>query len=139
MNPDSTHHDGTTLADVAYEGSWGVYGAAIEHHAEVLGRPAPAPTDEQGRLSPAFVEWMMMLPEGWVTDVDISRTAQLKLLGNAVVPAQAAAAWGSLLGDGFATHTHTHRRVPTPRTSDSNGSGTHGDGGADLRTVIRCL
>jgi DNA (cytosine-5)-methyltransferase 1 len=36
---------------------------------------------------------MMGLPAGWVTDVPgISRNAQLKMLGNGVVPQQAAAA-----------------------------------------------
>lgn len=44
---------------------------------------------------PAFVEWMMGLPSGWVTDphLDVSRTQQLRMLGNAVVPQQAALAW----------------------------------------------
>lgn len=32
---------------------------------------------------------MMGLPEGWVTDVDVSRNDQLKMLGNGVVPQQA--------------------------------------------------
>jgi DNA (cytosine-5)-methyltransferase 1 len=35
---------------------------------------------------------MMGLPEGWVCDVGLSRTAALHLLGNGVVPAQAALA-----------------------------------------------
>jgi len=44
-------------------------------------------------LSPAFVEWMMGLPAGWVTDVPgISRNAKIKLCGNGVVPQQAALA-----------------------------------------------
>ena len=34
----------------------------------------------------------MGLPAGWVTGVDIPRNAQLKALGNGVVPAQAALA-----------------------------------------------
>ncbi|WP_225993376.1 hypothetical protein [Actinomadura rudentiformis] len=29
--------------------------------------------------------------------------------------------------------------LPTPRTSDTNGPGTHGDGGPDLRTVVSLL
>lgn len=29
--------------------------------------------------------------------------------------------------------------LPTPRTSDTNGSGTHGDGGPDLRTAVSLL
>lgn len=31
------------------------------------------------------------------------------------------------------------RLLPTPRTSDTNGGGTHGSGGPDLRTVIGAL
>jgi DNA (cytosine-5)-methyltransferase 1 len=51
------------------------------------------------RLSPAFVEWMQGLPNGWVTDVPgLSRNAQLKALGNGVVPQQAAMALRLLLG-----------------------------------------
>ena len=71
---------------------------AIASHEAALGRPAPAPTEPTGkdgaaRLSPRFVEWMMGLEDGWVSDVPgLSRPAQLKLLGNGVVPAQAAAA-----------------------------------------------
>jgi hypothetical protein len=76
---------------------WGDYAPAIARHEAVLGRKAPAPTID-GRLSPVFVEWMMMLPEGWVTDLDISRTQMLKMLGNTNPPAQYAAGWGSLLG-----------------------------------------
>ena len=39
---------------------------------------------------------MMGLPDGWVTDTGVSRTAQLKILGNGVVPLQARAAWDML-------------------------------------------
>lgn len=42
---------------------------------------------------------MMGLPAGWVTDIDIPRNAQLKALGNGVVPQQAALAL-TLLGLG---------------------------------------
>ena len=55
--------------------------------------PAPMPVDE-GKLSPAFVEWMMGFPPGW-TD-QMSRTQALKALGNAVVWQQAYAAAGWL-------------------------------------------
>lgn len=66
-----------------------------------MGRPAPQPT-EPGRngpvLSPALPEWMLGLPAGWVTDVPgIPRSAQLKALGNGVVPQQAACALRLLL------------------------------------------
>lgn len=47
------------------------------------------PTLDQGKLNPVFVEYMMGLPIGWVTDTGLSRTQQLKMLGNGVVPQQA--------------------------------------------------
>ena len=50
-------------------------------------------------LSPKLSEWMMGLPDGWVTDPAIwrgvdgnHRNMELKLCGNGVVPQQAAAA-----------------------------------------------
>lgn len=46
-------------------------------------------TLDQGRLNPKFVEYMMGLPEGWVTNCDMTTNNQLKLLGNGVVPQQA--------------------------------------------------
>ena len=48
----------------------------------------PASLD-QGKLNAKFVEYMMGLPDGWVTDVGLSRAQQLKILGNGVVPQQA--------------------------------------------------
>jgi DNA (cytosine-5)-methyltransferase 1 len=45
------------------------------------------------------VEWMQGLPDGWVCDVPgLSRNAQLKALGNGVVPQQATQALCLLLG-----------------------------------------
>ncbi|WP_382465472.1 DNA cytosine methyltransferase [Streptomyces noursei] len=72
---------------------WGVYGPAVARWEHLTGRPAPGPTDALGRLSPGFVEWMMGLPAGHVTDVPgLTRTQQLKALGNGVVPQQIEAA-----------------------------------------------
>lgn len=51
---------------------------------------------DQGRLSAKFVEYMMGLPTGWVTDCQLSNNNQLKLLGNGVVPQQAYYALGLL-------------------------------------------
>jgi DNA (cytosine-5)-methyltransferase 1 len=48
--------------------------------------------DSKGRLNPVFVEWMMGLPDGWVSSRLEARTRALKVLGNGVVPQQAAAA-----------------------------------------------
>ena len=69
----------------------GGYTPAIERWERVLGRPAPPP-EHEGRLSPRFIEWMMGLPQGWVTDTDTTRAQQLRALGNGVVPSQASAA-----------------------------------------------
>ena len=72
---------------------WGTFGPAVRRWELVLGRPAPRPTDDRGRLSPAFVEWMMGLPSGHVVGIPgLSRAAQIKALGNGVVPQQARAA-----------------------------------------------
>jgi len=58
----------------------------------------PSPLD-QGRLNVKFVEYMMGLPNGWVTDVDLPRSQILKILGNGVVPQQAYRALELLLGE----------------------------------------
>ncbi|MEU2724029.1 hypothetical protein [Streptomyces smyrnaeus] len=72
---------------------WGQYEPAIGRWERVLGRRAPRPVDDLGRLSPAFTEWMMGLPAGWVVDTPgITRPAALKALGNGVVRQQAVAA-----------------------------------------------
>ena len=75
---------------------WGQYAPAIARWEAVLGRPAPAPTETTAkgaqRLWSRFVEWMMGLPSGWVTDLGLTRNEELKILGNGVVRQQAAAA-----------------------------------------------
>ena len=78
---------------------WDRYAPAIHRWEQVTGRAAPSPVNDRGRLAPVFVEWLMGLPAGHVTGVPgLSRTAQLKALGNGVVPQQAAAALLALLG-----------------------------------------
>jgi len=76
---------------------FGPYDAAIERWERILGRPAPDPTDDRG-LRPEFVEWMMGLDEGWVCGHGLSRFGSLKMLGNGVVPQQAALAVELLSG-----------------------------------------
>ena len=49
----------------------------------------PDALDQDGRLNAVFVEYMMGLPVGWVTNTGLSRAQQLKMLGNGVVPQQA--------------------------------------------------
>jgi DNA (cytosine-5)-methyltransferase 1 len=63
-------------------------GWRFETPLELSMRKTPNPLD-QSKLNPKFVEYMMGLPEGWVTDLPISRAQQFKLLGNGVVPQQA--------------------------------------------------
>jgi DNA (cytosine-5)-methyltransferase 1 len=81
--------------------AWGPYEAAIRRHERMLGCPAPPPAEtgpsRQPRLTAAFTEWLMGIP-GWVTGIEgIPRTAQLRILGNGVVPQQAACALRLLL------------------------------------------
>lgn len=92
-------------SDVAFSGGpdWGPYAGAIHRWEHVAGRVAPVPTElgrtGQPRLSPRFVEWLMGLPGGHVTDpaIGLTRNQQLKALGNGVVPQQGAAALRMLL------------------------------------------
>jgi DNA (cytosine-5)-methyltransferase 1 len=49
----------------------------------------PDALDQEGKLNAVFVEYMMGLPIGWVTNTGLSRAQQLKMLGNGVVPQQA--------------------------------------------------
>lgn len=85
------------------EVDWGIYAAAVRRWELVLGRPAPFPT-QPGRhgspvLAPVFVEWLQGLEPGWVTALGLPRTAELRALGNGVVPHQAAHAVALLLSD----------------------------------------
>lgn len=85
--------------------TYGPYAPAIARWEQVTGRAAPPPTTPSRRaggkpqLSARFVEWMMGLPDGHVTgpDLDLSRERQLRMLGNGVVPQQAALAVHTLI------------------------------------------
>jgi DNA (cytosine-5)-methyltransferase 1 len=95
---------------------WGEYTPAIRRWENPLGRAAPysTQTGKHGSpvLAPAFVEWLQGLEPGWVTALDLPRTAQLRALGNGVVPQQAAHAVAWLLAD-LATVLDT---APRPRS-----------------------
>lgn len=73
---------------------WGGYAHAIARWEHITGRSAPAPAlldDHEGpRPAPAFVEWLMGLPCGWVTDPGraLSGSQQNAALGNGVLPLQ---------------------------------------------------
>jgi DNA (cytosine-5)-methyltransferase 1 len=96
--------------------NWGIYEAAIRRWEAVLCRPTPHPTQlgRHGRpvLAPAFVEHLMGLDVGWVTDLSLPRTSQLRALGNGVVPQQAAHAVSLLLAD-LATLFDTNHQPAT--------------------------
>ena len=91
-----------SMATVAEQTNWGKFEPAIRRWEAVIGRPAPEPTKPDGkegnhRLSSKFTEWMMGLPDGWITDIGLKRNDELKACGNGVVPQQAELAL-SLLG-----------------------------------------
>jgi DNA (cytosine-5)-methyltransferase 1 len=93
---------GVALSTAVTDQDWGLYTAAIARHGRATQTTAPSPTEPgakgQPRLSPRFVEWMMMQRAGWVTDVPgLTRNEQLKALGNGVVTPQAATALRWLL------------------------------------------
>ena len=68
----------------------------VEHHdPDLWGCRFPEPRHE---TDPAWCEWLMGMPAGWITQVPgVTRAQQLKAAGNGVVPAQAAAALRHLL------------------------------------------
>lgn len=101
--PEKSTHLATRLEYTDY----GNYAPAIARWEQVTGRQAPPPTNPPRReggkpqLSARFVEWLMGLPDGHVTgpDLDLSRERQLRMLGNGVVPQQAALAVGTLVNE----------------------------------------
>ncbi len=88
--------DDTETRIIRIGNQWGKYLPAIQRW-ESLFRVAPDPTTLNSKgnqsLNPAFSEWMMGWPEGWVSDItDMSRVAKLRIIGNGVCPQQAASA-----------------------------------------------
>lgn len=75
------------------------YGFSIEMDRQEV----PDTLDQDGKLNPVFVEYMMGLPKGWITDLDLLRSQKLKMLGNGVVPQQAYLAL-QLLCDDYHSH-----------------------------------
>lgn len=71
----------------------GDYAPRLRLWESLTGLPMPEPEEAspngRRRLSPRFGEWMMGLPRGWVTGIrTIPRSAQIRILGNGVVPRQ---------------------------------------------------
>ena len=108
-------HTAQIIDTVLLHGSqrWDKYELAIRRWESIRGIEAPSPTDigtkGNPRLNAAFSEWMMGWPEGWVTDFinparrkvegTVSRSAAMRMIGNGVVPQQAAQALRDLLSD----------------------------------------
>ncbi len=88
---------------------WGRFADAIARWERITGRTAPAPAilnESAGpRPAPPFVEWLMGLDAGWVTEptLGLTHAQQLTALGNGVLPTQASAAIRALSAD----HRHT--------------------------------
>jgi hypothetical protein len=90
------------IEDQVLTTNWGKFEPAIRRWEAIIRRPAPEPTKPDGkdgnhRLSSKFTEWMMGLPDGWITGHDLKRNDELKLAGNGVVPQQAELALRLLL------------------------------------------
>lgn len=91
----------TTVRELVEPGRWGKWQPAIQRWAQVFGSLPPEPLTEvkPGRwvLSMRFVEWLMGVPAGHVTEAGLSRTAQVRILGNGVMPEQGALAFRLLM------------------------------------------
>jgi DNA (cytosine-5)-methyltransferase 1 len=112
------------IATVVEQTNWGKFEPAIRRWEETIGRPSPAPTKPDGkdgahRLSSAFTEWLMGLPEGWITDCGLTRNEELKACGNGVVPQQAELALRVLLEGVSIPRGGGQVNLPTPTVSDT--------------------
>lgn len=128
--------DHTSLATAAVKGKHranetrppGDYSDALTRWAEASGNPQPPATEpgvnNRPRLSARFVEWLMGLPPGHITDLPIPRTRQIHLCGNGVVPQQARLALQHLDPQPGqpqpATSPEPDLLLPTPTTQDAN-------------------
>lgn len=75
---------GPNLQTAVAEGMHHAMGDSLDRWAVLTGRPVCAAVDFEGRLSAGFCEWMMGVPPCPA----LSRTARIRLAGNAAVPLQ---------------------------------------------------
>jgi len=90
--------------------SWHRYRSALRRWEAKIGRLAPQSAERgtrgQPRLSSRFVEWLMGLPDGYVTSLGLPRSAELRALGNGVVPQQAESALRALVAVAWQHHNN---------------------------------
>ncbi|MGW6535237.1 DNA (cytosine-5-)-methyltransferase [Streptomyces sp. NPDC055051] len=83
---------------------WGDFAPAVRRWEVLTGQPAPVPIEygPRGglRLAAEFAEWLMGVFPGLITGVEgLNRGAQLKAIGDGVVPQQAYTAFAHLMGE----------------------------------------
>jgi len=113
-----------SISTVVEQTNWGRFSDAITRWESVIGRKAPPPTKPDGkdnshRLSSKFTEWMMGLPDGWITSVGLSRSSEIKACGNGVVPQQAELALRILLDMDYYSAKPFDAHLPTPTVTDT--------------------
>jgi len=83
------------------------------HHRATTPAPALLNDADGPRPAPAFVEWLMGLPTGWVANAgELTQNQQITALGNGVLPLQAVRALGPLLVPSRVGFGLLSRRVP---------------------------
>ncbi len=117
VEPDAEHPDDGPHSPAEW---WGEFARAVYRWEIFMGTPAPVPIMRGPRggvkLAPKFCEWLMGLPDGWVTDVPgLTREEQIGRIGNGVCPQQAHHAFRFLRDRLHETHTEesTHGQSPT--------------------------
>lgn len=112
----ATYGRGNVTLLGAAQSRFGAYEPAVRRQEAAFGLSAPDPTEPgrlgKPRLAPAFTEWMVGLPAGWITD-HVGRGPAIRLAGNGVVPQAAAAALNLLptFRAALASPTTSHPRM----------------------------
>lgn len=91
---------------------WGKFAAAVHRWEVLTGTAAPIPVTRGPKgginLSARFCEWLMGLPDGWVTAVEgLTEKERIARIGNGVVPAQAYHAFKLLMEEDTCPTTST--------------------------------
>lgn len=105
-NVSPTSNSELLLSDADADDIWDKWAGSISHWESILGRKAPLAVEKwrdnkKPRITIEFLEWMMGLPKGLVSDPDIkiAHSHKKKIIGNGVCPQQAIIALKYLLDD----------------------------------------